>query len=140
MEYKGYIRHVEFDDESEIFHGEVISTLDVITFQGKSVSEIKTEFRNSVDVYLDFCKKHGKEPDKPFLFATGGKDMEIEVTSEDVIEIGKKWEMAALSGMTAGERLAGLAPKERKDILAEFTAEEIEDYLKKLKKQKRKMN
>jgi predicted HicB family RNase H-like nuclease len=66
MEYKGYIGYVEFDDESEIFHGEVINTRDVITFQGKSVSEIKQEFQKSVDVYLDFCKRHGKEPDKPF--------------------------------------------------------------------------
>jgi len=34
MEYKGYIGKVEFDDEAEIFHGEVINTRDVITFQG----------------------------------------------------------------------------------------------------------
>jgi predicted HicB family RNase H-like nuclease len=66
MDYKGYIGYVEFDDESEIFHGEVINTRDVITFQGKSVSEIKQEFQKSVDVYLDFCKQHGKKPDKPF--------------------------------------------------------------------------
>lgn len=66
MEYKGYIAYVEFDDESEIFHGEVINTRDVITFQGKSVSEIKQEFHKSVDVYTDFCKRHGKELDKPF--------------------------------------------------------------------------
>ncbi len=66
MEYKGYIAHVEFDDEAEIFHGEVINTCDVITFQGKSVSEIRQQFQKSVDVYTDFCKRHGKEPDKPF--------------------------------------------------------------------------
>jgi len=66
MEYNGYIAHVEFDDEAEIFHGEVINTRDVITFQGKSVSEIKQEFETSVKVYMDFCRKHGKEPDKPF--------------------------------------------------------------------------
>lgn len=66
MEYKGYMGHVEFDDESGVFHGEVINTRDVITFQGKSVAELKREFKTSVDVYLGFCKKRGKEPDKPF--------------------------------------------------------------------------
>ena len=34
MEYKGYVGKVEFDDEAGIFHGEVINTRDVITFQG----------------------------------------------------------------------------------------------------------
>ena len=35
MKYKGYVGKVEFDDEAGIFHGEVLDTRDVITFQGK---------------------------------------------------------------------------------------------------------
>lgn len=66
MEYKGYIGHVEYDHDAEIFHGQVINTKDVITFQGKSVEELKEEFINSLDVYLDFCKQLGQEPEKPF--------------------------------------------------------------------------
>jgi predicted HicB family RNase H-like nuclease len=66
MEYKGYIGHVEFDDEAEIFHGEVINTRDVITFQGKTVDEIKEAFRDSVEDYLAYCAKLGQEPEKPF--------------------------------------------------------------------------
>ena len=34
MEYKGYVGKVEFDDEAGIFHGEVLDTRDIITFQG----------------------------------------------------------------------------------------------------------
>ena len=37
LEHKGYIGHISFDDDAEIFHGEVINTRDVITFQGDSV-------------------------------------------------------------------------------------------------------
>jgi len=66
MEYKGYIGKVEFDDEAGIFHGEVINTRDVITFQGKSVAELKKAFRESVHDYLGFCAARGEEPDKPF--------------------------------------------------------------------------
>jgi len=66
MEYKGYIGHVEFDDDAEIFHGEVINTRDVITFQGKTVEEIKQAFRDSVEDYLEYCAKLGQEPEKPF--------------------------------------------------------------------------
>jgi len=64
--YKGYIGHVEFDDEADIFHGEVINTRDVITFQGATVSEIKKAFHDSVNDYLAFCKERNEEPEKPF--------------------------------------------------------------------------
>ena len=66
MEYQGYLGKVEFDDDASIFHGEVINTRDVITFQGKSVAELKKAFRASVDDYLAFCAERGEEPDKPF--------------------------------------------------------------------------
>ena len=66
MEYKGYIGKVEFDEEAEIIHGEVINTRDVITFQGDSVAEVKKAFHESVDDYLEFCKTRGETPDKPF--------------------------------------------------------------------------
>ena len=66
MEYKGYVGKVEFDDEAGIFHGEVLDTRDVITFQGQSVDELKTAFQESIDDYLAFCKQRGEEPNKPF--------------------------------------------------------------------------
>jgi predicted HicB family RNase H-like nuclease len=66
MEYKGFMGKVEFDDEANIFHGEVVNTRDVITFQGESVAELKKAFHESVDDYLAFCKRRGEEPDKPF--------------------------------------------------------------------------
>jgi predicted HicB family RNase H-like nuclease len=66
MQYKGYIGKVEFDDDAGIFHGEVVNTRDVITFQGESVSELKKAFRDSIDDYLAFCKQRGETPDEPF--------------------------------------------------------------------------
>jgi len=66
MKYKGYTGRVEYDDEAKIFHGEVIDTKDVITFQGTSVNEIETAFRDSIDDYLEFCQTRGEKPEKPF--------------------------------------------------------------------------
>jgi len=66
LQYKGYAGHVEFDDETGIFHGEVLDLRDVITFQGKSVKEIERAFRESIDDYLAFCEERHEEPDKPF--------------------------------------------------------------------------
>jgi len=64
--YKNYIAHIEFDDQAEIFHGEVINTRDVITFQGTTVKELKKAFIDSVDDYLAFCAERNEIPDKPF--------------------------------------------------------------------------
>lgn len=66
IEYKGYIGHIEFDDEANFFHGEVINTRDVITFQGCSIDELRQALRDSVEAYLAFCAKRGREPNKPF--------------------------------------------------------------------------
>jgi predicted HicB family RNase H-like nuclease len=66
MEYKGYLGKVEFDDEAQVFHGEVINVRDVITFEGTSVEELQRAFEESVDDYLDFCSERNEEPDKTF--------------------------------------------------------------------------
>ncbi|MEI8353860.1 MAG: type II toxin-antitoxin system HicB family antitoxin [Lentisphaerota bacterium] len=66
MEYKGYVGNVEFDDDGNIFHGEVINLRDVITFQGASVSQLRKAFQDSVDDYLAFCIERGESPEKPF--------------------------------------------------------------------------
>lgn len=65
MEYQGYLGKVEYDDEAGLFHGEVLNTRDVITFQGTTVKGLQQAFRESVDDYLAFCKERGEEPDKP---------------------------------------------------------------------------
>ena len=66
MNYKGYLGTVSFDEEADIFHGEVVNTKDVITFQGRSVDEIRIAFKDSVDEYLKFCEELGEEPEKPY--------------------------------------------------------------------------
>ena len=66
MIYKGYEAKVELDESAGVFHGEVLNTRDVITFQGSSVKELKQAFEDSVDDYLDFCASRGEAPEKPF--------------------------------------------------------------------------
>lgn len=66
LTYKGYTGHVEFDEEAGLFHGEVLDTRDVVTFQGTSVEDLIQAFHDSIDDYLDYCKERGEQPDKPF--------------------------------------------------------------------------
>ena len=66
MEYKGYVARIEFDEDAKLFHGEVVNTRDVITFQGISVDELEKALKDSVDDYLEFCKQRDEEPERPY--------------------------------------------------------------------------
>ena len=66
MEYKGYFGSVEYDADAKIFHGDVINTRDVITFQGTTVKEIEKSFKESIDDYINWCEEEGVEPEKPY--------------------------------------------------------------------------
>jgi len=66
LEHKGYLGRVCFDAEAKLFHGEVINTRDVITFQGTEVHELEAAFKGSVDDYLAFCKARNAPPERPF--------------------------------------------------------------------------
>ena len=71
MAYRGYRAAVTFDDAAGVFHGEVVDTRDVITFQGESVPELSQAFADSVDEYLTVCSERGRAPDKPGLADLG---------------------------------------------------------------------
>ena len=66
LSYKGYTGRFEYDAEADIFHGEVLHIQDVVTFQGRSIDELKTALADSVEDYLDFCAQEGKQPQRPY--------------------------------------------------------------------------
>ena len=66
LNYKGYHGVFDYDQEADIFHGEVVNLSDVITFQGRSIDELKTALAESVEDYLEFCATKGRAPEKPY--------------------------------------------------------------------------
>lgn len=66
LTYKGYQGSFEYDPDADIFHGDVLHINDVVTFQGRSIDELKQALAESVDVYLEYCAKKGRAPNKPF--------------------------------------------------------------------------
>ncbi len=65
LEHKGYSGRVVFDDEADLFHGELIGLRDVVTFQGRSTDELRLAFEESVDDYLEFCDERSESPNAP---------------------------------------------------------------------------
>lgn len=66
MSYRGYKGYFEYDEKADIFHGQVIGIRDVITFQGRSIDDLKVALKDSIDDYLEMCEQEEKSPDKPF--------------------------------------------------------------------------
>jgi len=66
LQYKGYTGSIEFSEEDSVFHGKVIGIKSLISFEGKSVTNITEDFHNAIDEYLKFCTENNIEPEKPF--------------------------------------------------------------------------
>lgn len=66
LEYKGYRGLIEFSNVDLVFFGTIAGINDLVTFEGTSVEEIKTAFREAVDDYLTTCIELGKKPEKEF--------------------------------------------------------------------------
>jgi predicted HicB family RNase H-like nuclease len=62
MVQDGYLARVELDDEAGQFHGEVVNTRGVLTFQGRTLDELKAGFADAIADYIEWCRERGKEP------------------------------------------------------------------------------
>jgi len=66
VQYKEFIGSVHFDSDDEVFYGKIEGINDLVTFEGRSVSEIKESFEEAVEDYITICKKTGKQIHKSF--------------------------------------------------------------------------
>ena len=60
MKRHGYTGQIDFDEEANLFHGQVINLHDVITFQGRSIDELRQALADSVQDYLELCAERGE--------------------------------------------------------------------------------
>ena len=66
LKYKGYQGSTEFSLEDDCLFGHLLGISDIISYEGNSVKEIKVAFKETVDDYIETCKKIGKSPQKPY--------------------------------------------------------------------------
>lgn len=62
--FKGFVAHAKFDDTINTFHGSVVNSRAVITFEAESVAGLQKEFQESVEQYLAWCERDGLAPDR----------------------------------------------------------------------------
>lgn len=58
IEYKGFIGSVQFNSIDEIYFGKIEGIEDLISFEGKSVTQLEKAFKESVNDYILLCKKY----------------------------------------------------------------------------------
>ena len=66
VEYKGYIGEFGIDEDAGLY-GRVIGLRHTyLTFQGNTPAELKADFEDMINEYIDLCKKRNVEPEKPY--------------------------------------------------------------------------
>ena len=65
MKYKGYWAEIKYSDEDKCFCGKIEGLKDsLILFEGQTVKELKKDFEDAIDSYLDNCKKNNEVPEQ----------------------------------------------------------------------------
>jgi predicted HicB family RNase H-like nuclease len=66
MKVEGHKARIEYDPEIDMFRGEILGLNGGADFYGKTPSELRKEFRKSLNVFLNVCKEKGIEPYKDY--------------------------------------------------------------------------
>jgi predicted HicB family RNase H-like nuclease len=66
MTVDGYQAKIEYDEELNLFRGEVLGLNGGADFYGKNPKELRTEFKQSLQVFLEVCREKGIEPRRHF--------------------------------------------------------------------------
>ena len=65
MKYKGYWAEIKYSDEDECFWGKIEGLKNtLILFEGNNVKDLKKDFKESIDSYLEDCKANNETPEK----------------------------------------------------------------------------
>jgi predicted HicB family RNase H-like nuclease len=66
MTVDGYHAKIEYDEELDLFRGEILGLSGGADFYGKNTKELRTEFKKSLQIFLEVCKEKGIEPRRHF--------------------------------------------------------------------------
>lgn len=58
----GYQAQIEYDEELDLFRGEILGLAGGADFYGKNPKELRAEFRKSLGIFLEVCREKGIEP------------------------------------------------------------------------------
>jgi predicted HicB family RNase H-like nuclease len=66
MTVNGYQAKIEYDEELDLFRGEILGLSGGADFYGKNPKALRTEFKKSLQIFLEVCQEKGIEPRRHF--------------------------------------------------------------------------
>lgn len=66
MSIDGYKARIEYDEDLDLFRGEILGLFGGADFYGKNPKELRAEFKKSLKVFLEVCQEKGIEPRRNF--------------------------------------------------------------------------
>ncbi|MGB3586263.1 MAG: type II toxin-antitoxin system HicB family antitoxin [Tunicatimonas sp.] len=66
LKHKDFYGTVGYSSADQTMFGKIIGINDLVTFEGESVSSLKSAFEEAVDDYIVLCEEVGKPPLKSF--------------------------------------------------------------------------
>ena len=66
MTVDGYHAKIEYDEDLDLFRGEILGLSGGADFYGKNPKELRAEFKKSLQIFLAVCKEKGIEPRRHF--------------------------------------------------------------------------
>ena len=66
MTVDGYHAKIEYDEDLDLFRGEILGLNGGADFYGKNPKELRIEFKKSMLVFLEVCREKGIEPRRQF--------------------------------------------------------------------------
>lgn len=66
LRHKDFLATIHFSPEDDCFHGRIEGINDLVSFEGRSVNELKKAFREAVVDYIEICRTTGKETQRSY--------------------------------------------------------------------------
>ena len=66
MTLDGYNAKIEYDSDLDMFRGDILGLSGGADFYGRNPKELRTEFKKSLDIFLQVCREKGIEPRKNY--------------------------------------------------------------------------
>ncbi len=93
LKHKGYSGTVEYSEKDNCLFGKVIGmNKNIITYEGNTVEELKADFEDGIDLYLETCQERGVKPQKPY-----SGSLNIRIPSELHSQLALKAQMTGRS-------------------------------------------
>ena len=125
LKYKGYVGSVAYSEPDKVFFGKIEGIDGLVNYEGESVQELTSAFKEAVDDDLIFCEENNVKPQKSY---TGTFNVRISPETHRIIA-----NLATEAGISINAfvkkalcEAANKPPKEASPIPQEYSYQEPE--------------